>query len=81
MKTFALLAVLVLGLGGCSFDKADRVDAARAAITLAAEQLADPVVEILIEEGIEAATAKKVGEIVVRRSRAIANRVLEKLEE
>lgn len=81
---FLLIAALCVGAlaGGCSgFSKQDRIDAARHAIVAASQQLASPMVEVLVEEGIDAATAQKVGEILVRKARAIADRVIDKLED
>lgn len=82
MKILAIACVLALvSLGGCSFSKEDRIEAARAAVILATERLSAPVVEVLVEEGIDPETAKKVGEIVVRRARAIADKIVSKLED
>lgn len=81
MRILAAL-ILALGLGGgCSFSKEDRVEAARAAVILATEKLAAPVVEVLMEEGIDPETAKKVGAIVVKRARTIADKIVSKLED
>lgn len=80
---FLLISVLCLGAlaGGCSFDKQSRIDAARTAITAASQQLSAPVVEELIAEGIDPVTAAKVGDILVRKARAIADRVINRLED
>lgn len=80
-----IMLVALLGLaclGGCSgFTKADRIEAARTAIVAASQQLSGPVVEVLVAEGIDPATAAKVGDILVRKARAIADRVINKLED
>ena len=80
---FLLIPVLCLAaMVGCSgFTKADRIEAARSAVVLASQQLSGPVVEELVAEGIDPATAAKVGEILVRKARAIADRVINKLED
>lgn len=78
-KLLVLGAVLALGFGGgCSFDKRDREDAARAAVTLASQRLASAVKEELIKEGVDPVAAQKVADIMVAKASAIAERVIER---